>query len=75
MTVSGSLAMQVPRVVCGVHARAVRNCPWVGSLWVKHLLAQERAGADEATMGQVRERKDLWGRACLRIGLLQECIQ
>lgn len=40
-------------MVCAVHARAVRNCPWVGALWVKHMLAQERAGADEATLGQV----------------------
>jgi len=32
----------------------LQSCLWVGALWVKHLLAQERAGADEATVGQVR---------------------
>lgn len=52
---------KVPRVVCAVHARAVRNCPWVGSLWVTHLLALERSGADETALSQAFEQALLAG--------------
>lgn len=36
-----------PAVVNGVYARALRNCPWVGTLWGRALRALERFGAPD----------------------------
>ena len=36
-----------------MHARAVRNCPWVGALWSAHLLALERTNASEQETAEV----------------------
>lgn len=33
--------LKVPSVVAAVYSRAVRNCPWVGSLWANALRALE----------------------------------
>ncbi|CAI7831757.1 unnamed protein product, partial [Closterium sp. NIES-54] len=40
--------LKVPSVVRSVYSRAARNCPWVGSLWTRYLLALERLGAADA---------------------------
>lgn len=45
--------MQVTSVIRNVYERAVRNCPWVGSLWRKYLLALERASAPETELAAV----------------------
>ena len=42
-----SPARPPPAVVNGVYARAVRNCPWVGTLWGRALRALERFGAPD----------------------------
>ena len=46
--------MQVASVIRNVYERAVRNCPWVGSLWTKYLLALERISASEIEHAAVR---------------------
>jgi len=46
--------MQVAPVIRNVYERAVRNCPWVGSLWTKYLLALERISASETEHAAVR---------------------
>lgn len=46
--------MQVASVIRNVYERAVRNCPWVGSLWTKYLLALERTSAPETEHAAVR---------------------
>lgn len=44
---------QVASVIRGVFARGVRNCPWVGALWTKYMLALERASAPESELASV----------------------
>lgn len=39
--------LKVPVVIRNVYSRAVRNCPWVGILWTRYLLALERTNASE----------------------------
>ncbi|GJP81610.1 hypothetical protein CLOP_g11753 [Closterium sp. NIES-67] len=48
--------LKVPSVVRSVYFRAARNCPWVGSLWTRYLLALERLGAADADMAEVFEK-------------------
>ncbi|KAG0604876.1 hypothetical protein M758_9G015600 [Ceratodon purpureus] len=48
--------LKVSSVIRNVYARAVRNCPWVGALWTKYILALERAAAPEPEISSVFER-------------------
>eukprot|EP00850_Spirogloea_muscicola_P017562 SM000152S01550 [mRNA] locus=s152:171737:176447:- [translate_table: standard] len=50
------LAGQVHSVIVGAYSRAVRNCPWVGGLWSRYLLALERASASEDSISTVFEQ-------------------
>lgn len=45
--------LQVPNVVKDVYSRAVRNCSWVGDLWVRYMLSLERLGTSEMEMKSV----------------------
>eukprot|EP00252_Welwitschia_mirabilis_P019730 TRINITY_DN4649_c0_g1_i2.p1 TRINITY_DN4649_c0_g1~~TRINITY_DN4649_c0_g1_i2.p1 ORF type:complete len:822 (+),score=189.82 TRINITY_DN4649_c0_g1_i2:143-2608(+) len=47
--------LKVPGVI-KVYARAVRNCPWVGVLWTKYMLALERSNASEDEISAVFEQ-------------------
>nr|XP_024368844.1 squamous cell carcinoma antigen recognized by T-cells 3-like isoform X2 [Physcomitrium patens] len=47
--------LKVASVLRSVYARAVRNCPWVGALWTKYMLALERAAAPETELSVVFE--------------------
>eukprot|EP00850_Spirogloea_muscicola_P000612 SM000002S05692 [mRNA] locus=s2:1682230:1687648:+ [translate_table: standard] len=51
-----SLKACVHSVIVGAYARAVRNCPWVGGLWSRYLLALERASASEDSISTVFEQ-------------------
>ncbi|KAH6825918.1 EMBRYO DEFECTIVE 140 [Perilla frutescens var. hirtella] len=44
------------RIVRDSYYRATRNCPWVGELWVRYLLALERSHASEEELSKVFER-------------------
>lgn len=44
------------RIVRDSYYRATRNCPWVGELWVRYLLAMERSHASEEELSKVFER-------------------
>ncbi|KAG6408686.1 hypothetical protein SASPL_131704 [Salvia splendens] len=44
------------RIVRDSYYRATRNCPWVGELWVRYLLALERCHASEEELSTVFER-------------------
>ncbi|XP_057785379.1 uncharacterized protein LOC131002911 [Salvia miltiorrhiza] len=44
------------RIVRDSYYRATRNCPWVGELWVRYLLALERSHASEEELSTVFER-------------------
>lgn len=46
-------ALQTARIVRDSYYRATRNCPWVGELWVRYLLAQERSHASEEELSSV----------------------
>ncbi|KAL8141439.1 hypothetical protein V2J09_007460, partial [Rumex salicifolius] len=48
--------LKVGNVVRDVHLRATKNCPWVGELWVRYLLALERCHASEDERSQVFEK-------------------
>ncbi|KAF9623145.1 hypothetical protein IFM89_037726 [Coptis chinensis] len=48
--------IKVPKIVLDIHARATRNCTWVGGLWVRYLLALERAHSSEELMSTVFEQ-------------------
>ncbi|KAF9587173.1 hypothetical protein IFM89_039613 [Coptis chinensis] len=48
--------IKVPKIVLDIHARATRNCTWVGELWVRYLLALERAHSSEELMSTVFEQ-------------------
>lgn len=39
--------IKIPEVILSVYQRAVRNCPWHGSLWGRQLTAMERSGASQ----------------------------
>ncbi len=45
--------VQVASVIRKVYARAVRNCPWVATLWTKYMLALERGSAPETELAAV----------------------
>jgi hypothetical protein len=49
-------ALPRPQVVNAAYARAVRNCPWVGSLWARALQALERSGGGDPEHKQLYER-------------------
>lgn len=38
---------RLPKLVLAVYQRALRNCPWVGSLWAGALRAAERLGSPQ----------------------------
>ncbi|CAL1385168.1 unnamed protein product [Linum trigynum] len=48
--------LKVGNVVRDVYMRASRNCPWVGELWVRYLLALERGHAPEEDISAVLGR-------------------
>ncbi|CAI0376799.1 unnamed protein product [Linum tenue] len=48
--------LKVGNVVRDVYTRASKNCPWVGELWVRYLLALERGRAPEEDISAVFER-------------------
>ncbi|CAI5532657.1 unnamed protein product [Closterium sp. Naga37s-1] len=48
--------LKVPSVVRSVYSRAARNCPWVGTLWTRYLLALERLGTADADVAEVFEK-------------------
>ncbi|XP_022155160.1 squamous cell carcinoma antigen recognized by T-cells 3-like [Momordica charantia] len=48
--------LKVGSIVRNVYSRATRNCPWVGDLWVRYLLALERARASEGEIASVFEK-------------------
>ena len=41
---------RMPRLVHAVYRRALRNCPWVGSLWAGAMRAAERLGSPESDL-------------------------
>lgn len=45
--------LQVGRTVSNVYSRAIKNCPWVGELWVRYLLSLERNRASEKEIAAV----------------------
>ena len=44
---------RMPTLVHGVYQRALRNCPWVGSLWAGALRAVERLGSPDADQERI----------------------
>ncbi|KAF8058134.1 sart3 [Scenedesmus sp. PABB004] len=48
--------LKVPRLINKAYARAVRNCPWVGSLWSSALRAHERLDGPDAEHEAMAER-------------------
>ncbi|XP_057977846.1 uncharacterized protein LOC131164571 isoform X2 [Malania oleifera] len=48
--------LKVGNVVRDVYSRATKNCPWVGELWVRHLLSLERGHASEKDVSAVFEK-------------------
>ncbi|KAJ4846914.1 hypothetical protein Tsubulata_010310 [Turnera subulata] len=48
--------LKVGNIVTSVHSRAVKNCPWVGELWVRYLLCLERGRASEDEISAVFEK-------------------
>ncbi|KAG6543702.1 hypothetical protein Mapa_014886 [Marchantia paleacea] len=53
--------LKVSSVLKGVYARAVRNCPWVETLWKNYLLTLERSHAPDSEMAAVFEQSLLGG--------------
>jgi tetratricopeptide (TPR) repeat protein len=53
--------LKVASVIRKVYARAVRNCPWVATLWTKYMLALERGSAPETELAAVFEQALLSG--------------
>lgn len=45
--------LQVGSIVKNVYSRAVKNCPWVGELWVRYLLSLERGHTAEKEIASV----------------------
>ncbi|XP_011655427.1 squamous cell carcinoma antigen recognized by T-cells 3 isoform X2 [Cucumis sativus] len=45
--------LKVGNIVRNVYSRATRNCPWIGDLWVRYLLALERSHASEGEIASV----------------------
>lgn len=52
--------LQTARIVRDSYYRATRNCPWVGELWVRYLLALERSHASEEELLTVCFTNPLW---------------
>ncbi|KAF3439308.1 hypothetical protein FNV43_RR17584 [Rhamnella rubrinervis] len=48
--------LKVGSVVSNVYSRAIKNCPWVGELWVRYLLSLERGHASEKEICSVFEK-------------------
>ncbi|KAF6146473.1 hypothetical protein GIB67_037773 [Kingdonia uniflora] len=48
--------LKVPKVAVGVYSRAVKNCTWIGELWVRYMLSLERARASEEVLSAVYEK-------------------
>ncbi|WIA33569.1 hypothetical protein OEZ86_006693 [Tetradesmus obliquus] len=48
--------LKVPGLINKAYARAVRNCPWVGSLWAAALRAMERTGAPDEQHAALAEK-------------------
>ncbi|KAL5789204.1 hypothetical protein ACOSQ2_004092 [Xanthoceras sorbifolium] len=48
--------LKVGNVIRDVYARATKNCPWVGELWVRSLLSLERGRASEKEISDVFEK-------------------
>uniref|UniRef100_A0A2P2M5R0 Squamous cell carcinoma antigen recognized by T-cells 3 n=1 Tax=Rhizophora mucronata TaxID=61149 RepID=A0A2P2M5R0_RHIMU len=48
--------LKVGNVIQDVYSRATKNCPWVGELWVQHLLSLERNRASEEVISAVFEK-------------------
>ncbi|KDP40896.1 hypothetical protein JCGZ_24895 [Jatropha curcas] len=48
--------LKVGNVARDAYFRATRNCPWVGELWVRYLLALERGRASETEISTVFEK-------------------
>lgn len=44
---------RLPKLVHDVYQRALRNCPWVGSLWAGALRAAERLGSSQEDQEQL----------------------
>ncbi|KAL2609096.1 hypothetical protein R1flu_027669 [Riccia fluitans] len=53
--------LKVASVLRSVYARAVRNCPWVQSLWKNYLLTLERSHANENEIAAVFQQSLLGG--------------
>lgn len=45
--------LKVGRIISNVYSRAVKNCSWVGELWVRYLLSLERGHASEKEIAAV----------------------
>ncbi|KAK7328362.1 hypothetical protein VNO77_22467 [Canavalia gladiata] len=48
--------LKVGNIVSNVYARATKNCPWVGQLWVQYMLSLERGHASEKDLAEVFEK-------------------
>ncbi|KAF6139615.1 hypothetical protein GIB67_033619 [Kingdonia uniflora] len=48
--------LKVPKVAVGVYSRAVKNCTWIGELWVRYMLSLERARGSEEVLSAVYEK-------------------
>ena len=47
---------RMPQLVHAVYQRALRNCPWVGSLWAGALRATERLGSPHSDLESLYDR-------------------
>jgi hypothetical protein len=62
--------IRIPVVVDAAYARAVRNCPWVGSLWARAMRALERGGASSgASSGGAGAAHEALYKAALAAGM------
>nr|KYP63247.1 Squamous cell carcinoma antigen recognized by T-cells 3 [Cajanus cajan] len=48
--------LKVGNIVSNVYSRATKNCPWIGELWVRYMLALERGHASEKDLSDVFEK-------------------
>ncbi|KAL2342286.1 hypothetical protein Fmac_010226 [Flemingia macrophylla] len=49
-------SLKVGNIVTNVYSRATKNCPWIGELWVRFMLALERGHASEKELSDVFEK-------------------
>lgn len=60
-------SLKIPGLVAALWERAVRNCPWMGAMWVRAMRALDRQAAD---VGKVYKAAMAAGlQVCTRWGL------